>query len=78
MKYKTMFIDAPIVKLKISGFPYHEVDGLKFSKYIEAAILEKEAEGYELFSMNTVHAARPKEGVMDHGITSGMILTFKK
>ncbi|MEO1260896.1 MAG: hypothetical protein AAFZ15_19005 [Bacteroidota bacterium] len=78
MKYKTMFIDAPIIKTKISGFPMREINGLQFSKDIEAAVLEKEQEGYDLFSMNAVHSGKPKEGITAHGITTGMILTFKK
>lgn len=73
-----MFIDTPIVKVKVGGFPYKETDGLQFSKNIEAAILEKEREGYELFSMNPVHAGKATEGFTSHGITIGMILTFKK
>ncbi len=72
-----MFIDAPILKFKVSGFPAREIDGLQFSKNIEAAIWEKEKEGYELFSMNPIHSGKPKEGISTHGITSGMILTFK-
>lgn len=73
-----MFIDAPLLKIKQMGIPMYEVDGLLFSKNIEAAILEKEVEGYELFSMNTIHSGKPKEGITQHGITTGMILTFKK
>ncbi len=73
-----MFIDAPLAKSKVMGMQMLEVDGLQFSKNIEAAILEKETEGYELFSMNPVHSGKPKEGITQHGITTGMILTFKK
>ncbi len=78
MKYKMMFIDAPIIKTKQMGIPFPEVDGLRFTKDIEAAILEKEREGYELFSMNPVNSGKPKEGVTAFSITTGMILTFKK
>ena len=78
MQHKTMFIDAPIIKVRVGGIKYPEVDGLQFSKNIEAAILEKEMEGFELFSMNTVNCAKPKDGITDHGFTSGIILTFKK
>ena len=73
-----MFIDAPIIKVKVAGFHHKETDGLQFSKNIEAAILEKEHEGYELFSINPVHAGKASEGIIQHGITIGMILTFKK
>ena len=78
MKYKTMYINAPILKFRVSGFPAREIDGLQFSKDIEAAIWEKEKEGYDLFSMNTVHSGKPKEGISQHGVTAGMLLTFKK
>ena len=68
MKYKTMFIDAPIAKIKVAGFPMKELDGLQFSKNTETAILEKEMEGYDLFSMNTVHSGKPKEGITAHAL----------
>ena len=73
-----MFIDAPLIKTKQMGIPFSEVDGLLFSKNIEAAILEKDSEGYVLFSMDPVLSTKPKEGVTALSLTVGMILTFRK
>ena len=78
MQYKTMFIDAPIIKVKSGGINYREIDGLQFSKKIEAAIWEKQAEGFEFVDMHPITSPKPSEKVMSYSITTGMILNFRK
>ena len=73
-----MYIDAPIIKVKSGGIFYRKVDGLTFSKNIEAAIWEKQAEGYEFVNMHPINSPRPDEKIMSVSITSGMILNFRK
>ncbi|MEO1260895.1 MAG: hypothetical protein AAFZ15_19000 [Bacteroidota bacterium] len=78
MQYKIIFIDAPIVKAKSGGITYREIDGLAFSRNIEAAILEKQSEGYEFVDMYPITSPKVKEKMHSAAITTGMMLNFKK
>ena len=79
MKYKTMFIDAPLFKeKKVFGSGMKTVNGDQFARLINAAILEKEKEGYELVSSMPIHSSRVLAGSFAYGFTSGALLTFKK
>lgn len=79
MSHKTMFIDAPLVKEKKTfggGLPV--VNGDQFARLIDAAILEKEGEGYELVSSMPVHSSDVHMSSFAYGYTSGVLLIFKK
>ena len=79
MSYKTIFIDAPVVKEK-KGFGMNilVVNGDQFARTIEAAVLEKEREGNELMNVMPVHSSDIVMSTHIFGITSGAVLTFKK
>lgn len=79
MSHKTMFIDAPLVKEKKTfGGGLKIVNGDQFSRLVNAAILEKEKEGYELVSVMPVHSSNVHMGSFAYGFTSGALLTFKE
>ena len=79
MTHKTMFIDAPLVKEKKGmGANLFTVNGDQFARDIDAAILEKEKEGFELINTMPVHSSKPVMGSFAYGYTSGVLLTFKK
>ena len=49
MSYKTIFIDTPTVKTKATwGMSIQEANGDQLSRDVDAAILEKDHEGFEL------------------------------
>ena len=79
MKYKTIFIDAPLVKEKKPlSTTLYEVNGDQFARDIDAAILEKEKEGFELISSTPVFSSKHVMGTFAYGYTTGVLLTFKK
>ena len=78
MQYKIIFIDAPIVKIKSGGITYREIDGLAFSKLVEAAIIEKQAAGFEFVDMYPINSPKVREKMLGTSITTGMMLNFKK
>ena len=79
MFYKTMFIDAPLVKgEKKMGTSIYIVNGDQFARDIDAAIHEKAREGFELFSASPVASSKIISGVYSYNFTSGMTLIFKK
>ncbi len=79
MSHKTMFIDAPMFKeKKVFSSNLQIVNGDQFARLIDAAILEKEREGYELVSSMPVHSSAVHMSSYAYGFTSGVLLTFKK
>ena len=79
MSHKTMFIDAPLVKAKKGfGSSLQVVNGDQFARLIDAAIIEKEREGYDLVSSMPTHASKVLAGSFAYGFTSGVLLIFKK
>ncbi len=79
MSHKTMFIDAPLVKEKKTfGGGLQVVNGDQFARLIDAAILEKEKEGYDLLSCMPIHSSSVQMSSIAYGFTSGAILVFKK
>ena len=73
----TMFIDAPTVKEKYFGSSILVVNGDQFARDINAAVSEKENEGYELVNSIPVHSSK-HGGAFAYGFTTGVLLTFKK
>lgn len=74
-----MFIDAPLVKeKKVFGATLPTVNGDQFARLIDAAILEKEGEGYELVSSMPVHSSDVHMSSFAYGYTAGALLIFKK
>ena len=79
MNYKTIFIDAPLIKEKKGfGTSIMVVNGDQFARTIDAAISEKEKEGYELMNIMPVHSSDIIMSTHVFGMTSGAVLTFKK
>lgn len=74
-----MFIDAPMVKEK-QGMGVHlmVVNGDQFARNIDAAIHEKEREGYMLINSMPVHSSKSVMGSYTYSFTSGVMLVFKK
>lgn len=79
MKYKTMFIDAPTLKNKaVFGMSIHEPNGDQFARDVEAAIFEKEGEGYELLEAMPVTSSKMYSSTYLYSFTSGVLLIFKQ
>ncbi len=79
MSYKTMFIDAPLTKEK-QGIGIHlmVVNGDQFARDIDAAVHEKEREGYELLNSMPIESSKSVMGSYTYSFTSGIMLIFKK
>lgn len=79
MKYKTMFIDTPTVKNKVVfGMTMHETNGDQLARDVDAAILEKEQEGYELLEAMPVTSSMIYSSTYPYSFTSGVLLIFKQ
>lgn len=79
MKYKTMFIDSPTIKSKaVFGMSTHEPNGDQLARDVEAAIFEKEREGYELLEAMPVTSSRMYSSTYPYSFTSGVLLIFKQ
>jgi hypothetical protein len=79
MSHKTMFIDAPLVKEKKGlGGSIQVVNGDQFARLIDAAIIEKEKEGYTLISSMPIHSSNIHMSSFAYGYTAGALLIFKK
>ena len=74
----TMFIDAPTLKEKKHGITRVDVNGDQFARDINAAVFEREQEGFELMSTTPVHSSKQSIGANSYGLTIGVLLTFKK
>ena len=74
-----MFIDAPLIKgEKKLGMSIYITNGDQFARDIDAAIHEKEREGYVLFSSTPTTSSKLVSGAYGYSFTSGVILIFKK
>lgn len=79
MKYKTIFVDAPMVKSKSTwGMSIDEPNGDQFARYVDAAIEEKELEGYELSHTVPVNSSKILAASYPYSQTTGVLLIFKK
>ena len=79
MKYKTMFIDAPTIKNKGTfGMSMYETNGDQLARDVDAAISEKELEGYELMEAMPVSSSLIYSSTYPYSFTSGVLLIFKK
>ena len=79
MKYKTMFIDAPTIKNKGTfGMSMYETNGDQLAPDVDAAISEKELEGYELIEAMPVSSSLIYSSTYPYSFTSGVLLIFKK
>jgi hypothetical protein len=79
MKYKTMFIDAPTVKNKgVFGMSMQEPNGDQLARDVDAAILEKVQNGYELAGAMPVTSSMIYSSTYPYSFTSGVLLIFKK
>ncbi len=79
MSYKTMFVDAPLIKEK-QGIGVHlmVVNGDQFARDIDAAVHEKAREGYELMNSMPIESSKSVMGSYTYNFTSGIMLIFKK
>jgi len=79
MSYKTMFIDAPLVKEeKRLGASIFTVNGDQFARDIDAAVHEKEREGFDLMNSTPIISSKTVMGSYTYSFTSGIMLIFKK
>ena len=79
MKYKTMFIDAPTIKNKGTfGMSMYETNGDQLARDVDAAISEKELEGYELIEAMPVSSSLIYSSTYPYSVTWGVLLIFKK
>jgi len=79
MKYKTIFVDAPTLKNKATwGMSIEETNGDQLARDVDAAILEKEHEGYELSQAMPVVSPKIYATSYPYSHTSGVLLIFKQ
>jgi hypothetical protein len=79
MSYKTIFIDTPTVKSKSAwGMSIQDANGDQLSRDVDAAILEKEHEGYELVQSMPIQSAMIYASSYPYSYTSGVLLIFKQ
>ncbi len=79
MNYKTIFIDAPMAKSKGTwGTTLEEVNGDQLARDVDAAILEKEAAGFELVQATPITSSKIYMSAYPYSFTTGMMLIFKQ
>ncbi len=79
MKYKTVFVDAPMAKAKGTwGVSFEEPNGDQLARDIQAVILENAMAGFELMQSMSVTASSTISGAYAYSFTSGVILIFKQ
>lgn len=79
MNYKTMFIDAQTTKSKGPfGMSINETNGDQLARDVDAAILEKVSEGYELCQSMPIMSSLIYSSTYPYPITSGILLIFKQ
>ncbi len=79
MQYKTVFIDAPMLKGKSAwGMSIDQPNGDQLTRDTDAAIFEKSQEGYELCQAMPVTSAGLYASSQPYSFTSGIMLIFKK
>jgi hypothetical protein len=79
MNYKTIFIDTPTVKTKATfGMTIQDANGDQLARDMDAAILEKQHEGYELVQAMPIQSAMVYASAYPYSYTSGILLIFKQ
>ncbi|MBI5915968.1 MAG: hypothetical protein HY842_11360 [Bacteroidetes bacterium] len=79
MRYKTIFVDAPTAANKGAfGVTMHETNGDQLARDVQAAILEKDSEGYELFQSMPVTSSLIYSSAYPYSFTTGVVLIFKQ
>jgi hypothetical protein len=79
MKYKTIFVDAPTVKSKANwGMSIEVTNGDQLARDVDAAILEKDFEGFELFQVIPVNSSAVFASAYPASLTAGVLLIFKQ
>ena len=79
MSYKTIFIDTPTVKTKATwGMSIQEANGDQLSRDVDAAILEKDHEGFELVQSMPIQSAMVYASTYPYSYTAGILLIFKQ
>lgn len=77
--YKTIYVPAPELKSKsvFSSQP-PELNGDQLARYVQATLLEMEAEGYRLHSLTPITSGRVHMSSMAYSHTDGVLLVFQK
>ncbi len=79
MKYKTIFVDAPISKGKATwGVTIEETNGDQLARDIQATVLENDLAGYDLTQTIPVISSKTISGAYAYSLTTGVILIFKQ
>ncbi len=79
MSYKTVFVDAAMVKSKSTwGVSLEEPNGDQFARDIQATVLENDLAGFELIQSMPVTSSKTISGAYAYSFTSGVILIFKQ
>ncbi len=75
--YISVFVESPRVKSKGAfNFVYGRVNGDDMARQLQALLLEKASEGYELVSVTPLNSC-PSEGGVQRTITEGLVVVFK-
>lgn len=78
MKYKTVFVDAATSKNKGTfSIAMEETNGDQLARDIQAAILEHDQDGLELFQSLPVTSSKTST-TYHYSLTTGVILIFKQ
>lgn len=79
MKYKTIFVDAAMMKSKSAwGISIEETNGDQLARDIQATVLENDMDGFELTQSMPVISSKTISGAYAYSFTSGVILIFKQ
>ncbi len=76
--YKVEFLETSIAKSTWKDTVRGEVDGRTTSKDLEAMLLEKDKEGYELVSVVPTTGVVKISSTVHHVMTAGFMVTFRK
>lgn len=79
MEYRTKFVDAALVKNKVTfGMSIQDPNVDQMARDVEAALLEQALEGYELFQSIPVTSSMVYASAYPYSFTSGLLLIFKQ
>jgi len=79
MKYKTIFVDAPLAKGKSTwGITIEETNGDQLARDIQATVLENDLAGYELIQTIPVTSSKTISGAYAYSMTTGVVMIFKQ